>query len=154
MSPLRKILIAGFTSFLLIQFVQPARNKKGRVAQTDVTNTVPVPGEVLALLQTACYDCHSNNTRYPWYSYVQPIGWVLANHINTGKKNLNFSKFGSYSGRLQQSKLTSVESQVQDGLMPISSYTWMHSDARLNPAQRQLLVDWATAAKDQIRAKN
>ncbi|MDQ2863410.1 MAG: heme-binding domain-containing protein, partial [Bacteroidota bacterium] len=121
MSLLKKIFIVLLISFIAIQFIQPARNTSGHVLPTDISKTVSVPENVHAILQTACFDCHSNNTRYPWYNYVQPIAWILANHIKHGKKDLNFSEFGSYPIRRQQSKLKAIADQVRDGEMPLYS---------------------------------
>ena len=126
MSRIKKILLSILVVLIIIQFIQPARNKSEQLLATDITKIYNVPDSVQNVLKTACYDCHSNNTNYPWYAYVQPIGWMLNNHIQNGKKDLNFSDFGSYSLRRQQSKLKSIASQINDGEMPLSSYTWMH----------------------------
>lgn len=133
-----------------IQFIQPARNENGKALQTDIFNTVFIPDNVRLILQTTCYDCHSNNTRYPWYTYLQPIGWMLNNHIQDGKKELNFSEFGAYSGRRQLSKLKSIASQVKDGEMPLTSYALMHKKARLTKEQKALIIDWAQKTKDSL----
>ena len=136
-----------------IQFIQPARNENGQALPTDISKTVFIPGNVKSLLQTACNDCHSNNTNYPWYTYVQPMGWIMNNHIQDGKKELNFSEFGSYSGRRQQSKLKSIASQVKDDEMPMASYLLMHKNARLTKEQKTLIIDWALNAKDSLEQK-
>ena len=136
-----------------IQFIQPARNENGQALPTDISKTVFIPGNVKSLLQTACNDCHSNNTNYPCYTYVQPMGWIMNNHIQDGKKELNFSEFGSYSGRRQQSKLKSIASQVKDDEMPMASYLLMHKNARLTKEQKTLIIDWALNAKDSLEQK-
>ncbi|MDE3185071.1 MAG: heme-binding domain-containing protein [Bacteroidota bacterium] len=146
----KKILLALLIVFIAIQFVQPARNKNGLVEPVDVTKAVSVPENVKMILQTACYDCHSNNTNYPWYTYVQPVGWILNNHIINGKKELNFSDFGSYPIRRQQSKLKAIADQIKDGEMPLYSYTIIHKNARLSKEQKALLTDWAQKAKDSL----
>jgi hypothetical protein len=97
----RKWLLILIAAFILIQFIQPARNTNGQVVQSDITATFTVPAEVKSILEVACYDCHSNNTRYPWYANIQPGGWWLAKHIKDGKEELNFSDFELYSGRRQ-----------------------------------------------------
>ena len=83
------------------------------------------------VFKNSCYDCHSNNTRYPWYVNIQPMGWVMARHIKKGKENLNFSEFGTYSKRKQANKLRAIATSIKDGSMPLSSYTIMHTDAKL-----------------------
>src|ERR1700737_81319 len=115
----KKILLTLFVAFIAIQFIQPARNPGGQVLPTDISNTVTVPENVKTILQNACYDCHSNDTRYPWYSYIQPVGWLLDSHIQPGKENLNLSDFGSYSPRKQRSKFREIESSIKEGSMPL-----------------------------------
>ena len=137
-------------AFAVIQCIQPARNKSGQVLQTDITNTVTVPSNVKTILVAACYDCHSNNTRYPWYSYIQPGGWWLANHIKEGKEELNFSEFGTYSHRRQINKLRSIETSIKDGAMPLSSYTLLHKGARLTNDEKALIIAWTNKVKDSL----
>ena len=154
MSWIKKIMIAILVVFVIIQFVQPQHNKSDKVLPTDITNTINVPDKVLDVFKNSCYDCHSNNTRYPWYVYVQPMGWILANHIKDGKANLNFSEFGSYSKRKQANKLKSIAESIKDGSMPISSYTIMHTDAKLSEENKKLITDWTSKTKDSMEVKN
>ncbi len=150
MSRLKKISLAITALFIAIQCIQPARNINGQVLATDITKVVTVPDSVQMILKKACYDCHSNNTKYPFYAYIQPIGWLLNNHIVEGKKNLNFSEFGSLSKRRQTSKLTSIANQVNDDAMPISQYTLIHSNAILNKTEKYLIINWANFTRDSI----
>ena len=143
-------MIAILVVFVIIQFVQPQHNKSDKVLPTDITKTINVPDKVLDVFKNSCYDCHSNNTRYPWYVYVQPMGWILANHIKNGKANLNFSEFGSYSKRKQANKLKSIGLSVNDGSMPLPSYTIMHTDAKLSEENKKLITDWVANTKDSI----
>lgn len=139
---------------IAVQLIQPTRNKDGQVLSTDISKTVFVPANVQTVLQAACYDCHSNYTNYPWYTYVQPVGWILNNHIKNGKRELNFSDFGSYSERRQESKFKSIASQVHDGEMPLYSYTILHKNARLSTEEKALIISWAQKAKDSLDKKN
>jgi hypothetical protein len=150
----RKWLLISIVAFILIQFIQPARNQSGQVLQTDITKIATVPANVKAILEAACYDCHSNNTRYPWYANIQPGGWWLANHVKEGKEELNFSDFGGYSHRRQISKLRSIENTIKDGTMPLSSYTLLHKDARLTNEEKELIIAWTTKVKDSLTAGN
>ena len=109
-----------------------------------------MPADVSRLLAGACYDCHSNHTRYPWYASVQPVAWLLDHHVREGKRELNFSKFGAYPARRAAPKLAAIAKEVGEGDMPLGSYTWMHPAARLTPEQRSKLVDWAQALRDKI----
>ena len=150
MSRLRKFLLAILIGFVAIQFVQPARNTNGQVLATDITKVVFVPDSVQMLLKIACYDCHSNKTNYPFYAYVQPIGWLLNSHIQEGKKQLNFSDFGAISKRRQESKLKSITSQIKDEAMPLPAYTILHKNAILAQAEKDLIIHWANTAKDSL----
>ena len=150
MKLLKKILLALLIVFIAIQFIQPAHNTSGQVLPTDITKTINVPDRVLGILKNSCYDCHSNNTRYPWYVYIQPMGWVMARHVRNGKENLNFSDFGSYSQRKQANKLRAIETSVEEGSMPLSSYTVMHTDARLSVGDKKVIADWVSNAKDSL----
>jgi len=148
---IKRILLALLMVLGVIQFIQPARNQGSGILATDISKKVIVPENVQQILRTACYDCHSNNTNYPWYSKIQPIGWLLASHIRKGKAELNFSDFGSYSLRRQKSKLNGIANSVRDDKMPLSSYTLMHKEARLSEEDKKLIIDWATRTKDSIR---
>ena len=150
----KKILLGLFTGFVAIQFFQPARNKSDKVLPTDITNTVAVSNQVLNILQNSCYDCHSNNTRYPWYSFIQPGAWWMASHVKNGKAMLNFSQFGDLSNRKQQSKLQGIVNQIKDNEMPLTSYTLLHRNAILTAEQKAILINWATSAKDSLSLKN
>ena len=154
MNRVNKILLAILIVLIVIQFIQPARNKSGQVLATDMAAMYKMPDTVQAILKTACYDCHSNNTNYPWYTYVQPVGWMLANHIRNGKEELNFSEFGSYTARRQRSKLKAIANQVKDGDMPLYSYTIMHKSARLTEEQKQLIIEWVQKTKDGLEQNN
>ncbi len=137
---------------IVLQFIRPARNQNGQAVQDGMMKTFNVPGNVYSLLRNACFDCHSNNTSYPWYFNVQPVGWMLANDIENGKAMLNFSDLYSLSPRRQISKLQEVENRIKDGTMPLTAYKLMHPSARLTSEQRQQLVDWIQSTKDNIDA--
>lgn len=148
------MLLALLIVFVAIQFIQPARNISGQVLSTDITKTVNVPDKVLDIFKNSCYDCHSNNTRYPWYVNIQPMGWMMARHIRNGKEMLNFNEFGSYTSRRQISKLKEIANQIKDDEMPISSYKIMHQNARLSKEQKDLLMDWMNKTADSLSSAN
>ena len=129
--------------FIAIQFYQPALNvDKGQVYTTDFTQVYKMPIEVKAMLQTSCYDCHSNNTNYVWYDYVQPARTLVENHIKNAKQDLNFNEWGTYSNRKQERLLHSIKEQIETKQMPLSSYTIMHENAKLNDEQIKVLTNW------------
>lgn len=147
----RKILLGLFIVFVLIQFIQPVRNLSNDIPSGDITKAINVPDNVKRVLKTACYNCHSNNTYYPWYARVQPFGWLLAKHIRDGKSELNFDEFGAYSLRRRISKINGIKNSMEDGTMPLSSYTFLHRNARLSTTERALIIDWATRTEDSLR---
>ena len=153
MKVLKKILLVLLVLFIVIQFIRPARNTSGQVLPTDITKTVAVPDKVLDILKNSCYDCHSNDTRYPWYVNIQPMGWMMARHVKNGKANLNFSEFGGYSQRKQANKLRAIGMSIMEGSMPISSYTILHTDAKLNPDDKKIISKWASDTKDSLDSK-
>lgn len=134
--------------------IRPVRNESGQVLPTDITMAYKMPDSILNVLKTSCYDCHSNNTDYPFYATIQPVGWMMNNHIKNGKDKLNFSDFGSYSRRRQISKFRSIISQIQDDKMPLSSYTIIHKDAILTTENKILIIDWSNKTRDSLSSLN
>ncbi|MFN8254197.1 MAG: heme-binding domain-containing protein [Bacteroidales bacterium] len=153
MKSIKKILLATGIIFISIQFIQPVRNKNGQVLNTDISRLLIVPDSVQTILKNACYDCHSNNTNYPWYSNIQPMGWLMAKHIKKGKAELNFSEFGSYTPRRQVSKLTGIANSIQDDIMPMWSYKLMHKNAQLTTSEKTVFIKWVEQLKDSVSAK-
>ncbi|HXA79916.1 MAG TPA: heme-binding domain-containing protein [Opitutaceae bacterium] len=147
---LKKFLL-GFLAllFLSIQFVRPAKNLSPVPGPQDITTKVAVPAELQRVFTKACYDCHSDHTRYPWYAEVEPVGWWLGSHIDDGKRHLNFSEFGAYNAKKADRKLKQIAQEVNDGSMPLHSYTWIHRDAILTAAEIKLISDWTDAARTQ-----
>ena len=136
------IAVVLLVAFVGIQFIPTNRNHSEEVPPSDFMLVKNVPTEVKSILMISCYDCHSNNTHYPWYQKVQPVSWYLEGHIEDGKEELNFSDFGNYSDRMQKAKMRSIISQVEDGKMPLPSYTLLHPEAELTAEEKQLLVKW------------
>jgi len=153
---LKKILKRTFQilllAFIVIQFFRPAKNRSEGVSANDITKVYAVPENVQAILKTSCYDCHSNNTVYPWYSQIQPAAWWLDDHIQEGKRELNFSEFASYRIGRQYRKLNEINEQVKEGEMPLDSYLWIHKNAKLDEQQKLALANWVTAVRDTIKA--
>ncbi|CAN5746027.1 heme-binding domain-containing protein [soil metagenome] len=149
---LKILLYAILVAFVLIQFYPKPGKNIAPMSSNDITLAHNVPPDVLQVLKTSCYDCHSNNTVYPWYSKVQPVAMWLGNHIEAGKGELNFSDFGSYPIGRKYKKLEEINEQVTEGEMPLSSYTIIHRDAKLEERQKLLLTHWVTALRDSIKA--
>jgi hypothetical protein len=146
----KKIIIITVAVLLLIQVIGPGKNVSPAPTPNSLASHNVLPDSVDAILKVACYDCHSNNSRYPWYDRVAPVSWFVAYHIRGGKKHLNFDEFFSYPVKRQVKRAKNIAETVEDGTMPISSYTWMHKDAILTEAQKKILIDWADSLRKQI----
>lgn len=144
---LKRILIALLMVFFSIQFIQPARNESGQ-AGSELANAYAIPNKIDVLLKQSCYDCHSNHTAYPWYSYIQPMGWLIAKDIQDGKAKLNFSELGVLSRRRQLTKLQMIENQIKDGTMPLQRYVLLHKGARLTDEDKLLILEWINKIQD------
>ena len=151
---IKSIALLLFAALIIIQFFRLEKNLSSidGPEANDISKVYPVPQEVSSILEASCYDCHSNNTHYPWYANLQPVAWWLADHIKEGKKEINFSEFASYRIGRQYRKLEEIKEQVEEGEMPLQSYTIIHGDAKLSAAQKEILSQWASAIRDSIKA--
>ena len=148
---LKIILAIVLFIFIAIQFYQPALNvDKGQVYTTDFTQFYKMPVQIKAMFQTSCYDCHSNNTKYVWYDYVQPARALVENHIKNAKEDLNFNEWGNYSARKQNNKLDRIAKQIKSNEMPLSSYTMIHKNATLSATQKKEIINWISQLKDSL----
>jgi hypothetical protein len=148
---IKKILFIGLIIFLLMQLYQPPRNISFEQDITgNFTKVYNVPKNVEIILRTSCYDCHSNNTNYPWYSYIQPARFFMESHIKEGKENLNFNEWGNYSSRKQKNKLDRIAKQIKSNEMPLSSYTLIHKKAILTTSQKKEIINWISQLKDSL----
>ena len=127
---------------LVIQVIPVERNVSTVPPGQSFEKTEKVPANVAAILKVSCYDCHSNNTRYPWYSELQPGAWFMARHIKKGKEELNFDEFNNYSKRRKKAKIKSIISQIEKEEMPLKSYRMMHGNARLSADEKKELLDF------------
>jgi hypothetical protein len=150
----KKIAIGLLVALVIIQFFRPARNISADKSPNDITNKYAVPASVQEILKTSCYDCHSNNTVYPWYANIQPVAWWLADHVNEGKKELNFSDFLTYSPKKAHHKLEEVNEMVKEGEMPLQSYTIIHQNAKLSEPQKLEIATWADGLMKEIALAN
>jgi hypothetical protein len=145
---IKKIIFIVFLIFLVMQLYQPARNTEFEQDSTvDFTGVYLVPKNVETILRTSCYDCHSNNTNYPWYSNIQPGRFFMERHIKEGKENLNFSEFGKYSKRKQENKLDRIVKEIKSDEMPLASYTLIHQNAMLTLSQKNEVIDWVNTVE-------
>ena len=143
-------LILGIV-LLLIQFFRPVKNISRGENPNSIDKKYPVPAEVSQVLSKACYDCHSNTTRYPWYAEIQPSAWILANHIKDGKSELNFDEFSQYTSKKQHHKMEEVKEMMEKSEMPLASYELLHKTARLTEQEKQILIGWAAGLMKEIK---
>ena len=151
---IKKILIVLLIALVVIQFFHPAKNQSTGEQFNAVTKAYAVPKEVDDILKVSCNDCHSNNTVYPWYNNIQPVAWWLNNHVEDGKKEINFDEFASYTPKRARKKMNAIIEQVKENEMPLNSYLWIHKKARLDDAQKQTLIEWAERLRDSIATVN
>lgn len=148
----RKITIGFIIVIAAIQFIPKKLDNHGELNTPFAIDRVHVvPSNVMAILKNSCFDCHSNATSYPWYASVQPLSLWINHHVNEGKEELNFSEFGKYRIAKQHHKLDEIAEQVEEGEMPISSYTLIHKSAKLSEEQKKLIVDWSRQLQDSIK---
>ncbi|MDQ6843677.1 MAG: heme-binding domain-containing protein, partial [Bacteroidota bacterium] len=119
----------------------------------DITAKYTIPADVSNTLKTACYDCHSNHSEYPWYWSIQPVAWFMDGHINEGKHRLNFSEFAAYKIRRQYKTLDEINKEIKSGDMPLTSYTLIHRDAVLSDSQKLAISHWTTNTRKAIEAQ-
>lgn len=151
---LKKIVFGLVAVFIVIQFIHPKKNLSNDRLY-DVSTKYAMPEDVKSILQVACNDCHSNKTEYPWYSNLQPVAWILADHVNDGKRHLNFSEFTSRPVSYQNHKFEETIEMIKEGEMPLPSYTYfgLHSGAKLTEAQKQILIKWAETNMDSLKSQ-
>ncbi|MCX6895237.1 MAG: heme-binding domain-containing protein [Verrucomicrobia bacterium] len=143
------VLAAGL---LLIQFLPGHSQNPPVTPGRDLIESANPPPPVAALLRAACYDCHSHETKWPWFDRVAPVSWWVAGHIKDGRKHLNFSDWPPADPCRAKKKLGQIAEEVTEGGMPLPSYTWMHPAARLSAADKKLLADWAEAEAAKINS--
>lgn len=139
---MKRILISIAVIFLVIQFFRIDTTNPVIISENDFIEITNPPESVAAILKTSCYDCHSSQTQYPWYSQIAPVSWWLADHIKEGRGELNFSEWGTFSDKRKAKKLHEIIEEVEEGEMPLNSYLITHSSAKLTVNQSEELITW------------
>jgi hypothetical protein len=147
----RIFLLILLVIFIALQFIRPPRNMGLSEGPHDITHVVHTPDDVLRILKTSCYDCHSNRTEYPWYVNINPVGLWLRSHINDGKRALNFSDLSAFTKKKLIHRFGDIADEVEKGDMPLSSYTIIHRYAKLDSGQIKLIKDWTEVVRKQIQ---
>ncbi len=143
-------LIIG-VGLVAMQFIaRPDRTNPGEDPRVALSSRPGVPADVQAILDRSCNDCHSHTTRWPWYTAVAPASWIVADHVEEGRRHLNFSTWGTYSVKRQAAKLEMISIEVDKGSMPLKGYLLLHGDAALSEAEKDRLCEWATTTSDSL----
>ncbi len=139
----KKIIFGLFAVVVVMQFFRIDKTNPESDPAMNIFVVENVPTNVQSIIKTSCFDCHSNQVRYPWYTNVAPVSWWVKDHINEGRDELNFSEWGSYSTKRKLHKLEEIEEEVGAAEMPLQSYLLAHGDSRLSKLQKQQLMNWA-----------
>lgn len=135
---LKKFLLALGIIVIAIQLIPVDRTNP------PVTQEIDAPVNVLSILKTSCYDCHSNETNWPWYSYVAPVSFLVSGDVEKGRKRVNFSEWDKYDEKKKAKKLNGIIEVIEEGEMPLSNYIITHPEAKMDPEKIRVLKDWAT----------
>ena len=146
----KNILYALGVSLLIIQFIRPEKNVSSGPYQNDISTKFPMSKEVASAFKNACYDCHSNHSKYPWYFNMQPVAWWLQHHIDEGKSELNFNEFASYSPKKQDHKLEEIAEAVTEGWMPLKPYKLVHKESALSEDQKKAIIAWVNQSRSTL----
>jgi hypothetical protein len=144
----RNILLGILVLLVVIQVFRIDKSTKPVNPETDFIAITQPNDEVVQLLKIACYDCHSNQPAFPWYTNIAPVSWWIKYHIDEGSHHLNFSDWGTYTEKRKNHKLEECIEMLEEGEMPLDSYTWMHKGAKLTDAQKLQLVEFLKAVKN------
>lgn len=147
---LKYLLLIVLVGLVVIQFINRPERVNEPVTQDDIIENLQVNADMAGLLKAACYDCHSNQPRYPWYASIAPVSWSIAEHIEHGRDELNFSRWATYSARTRDHKLEEMVEEVEVGNMPLPGYVAMHKEANLSAEQFEMLKTWVEAERAKI----
>jgi hypothetical protein len=144
---LRWLVLIGFCLFVVAQFVGPAKTNPVSDPSAALESKLHMDPKVETILERSCADCHSNRTRWPWYTNVAPVSWFVIGHVNDGRRDLNFSEWGNYDKRKQLSRLDQMCDLAKAGVMPLDSYTPLHPGSKLSPGDVKALCAWTQAQR-------
>ena len=151
---MKKVLVILLIAFVIIQFFRIDKTNPAPTPQMDFLTTKSTPESTAKLIKNGCYDCHSNETKYPWYSNVQPIAWFLHILFDEGRKELNFFTFATYEPKRQAHKLYEAAEMVQTDKMPLDSYVLGHPEANFSEAEKKELIEYFQLLESDIRVMN
>jgi hypothetical protein len=149
----RGLFLLGGVALVLIQLLPSGRSNPPVVAARTIEQTLTVPADVKAILDHSCKNCHSNETVWPWYAHVAPASWLLVMDVNHAREEMNFSEWGVENVDAQRDSLLEICRKVKAGAMPLRSYTLLHREAALTPADVTTLCTWSESARKQLRQR-
>jgi hypothetical protein len=135
---------------VILQLIPSGRPEVIEDNKSDLLANNKVPDSVAYFLKTACYDCHSNESVYPWYSYVAPVSWLVSRDVNLGREEMNLSNWETLDKMRKAKYLSDIVDVVSDGTMPMAIYPLMHPEAKLKRSDRQMIVDWADSYAESL----
>ncbi len=144
---IKRFLKLALLVLIVIQFFPVEKNEGGYESLEPFIAETRPSQQVAGILKTSCYDCHSNQTQYPWYANLAPVSFFLADHVEEGKEHLNFADWGNYTAKRKDHKLEEVLEEIEKNEMPLDSYTLIHQDAKLSAAQAEAIINWVKAAR-------
>ncbi|WP_109438263.1 heme-binding domain-containing protein [Aquimarina sp. AU119] len=151
----KSIRIVGLLALLalvIMQFIRPDKNESDYATAVAFFEKETQPNEeVKSILRNNCYDCHSNHTKYPWYAEIAPVSYWLSDHIDEGKEHFDVSGWEQYSNKKKDHKLEELVEEVEEGEMPLSSYTWLHGN--INDQEKEILINWVNTLRTQYTAE-
>jgi hypothetical protein len=147
---LRWLVVLFAAGFVIIQFFRMPRTNPAIDPNQTIESHLQVSPQAAAIMDRSCNDCHSNKTRWPWYANVAPVSWFVIGHVDDGRRDMNFSNWGSYDKDKQSRRLRDMCELVQDGEMPLSTYTPLHPGSTLSAEDKKMLCDWANAERARI----
>lgn len=151
MKILKKILVALLVALVIIQFFNPEKNTSDEDVVTFFESETKPSAEIGAILESKCYDCHSNNTVYPWYANIAPVSFWIDGHIEEGKEHFNVSNWASFSLKKKEHKIEELVEEVEENKMPEDSYTWIHGN--LTEDEKEKLIAWGKKVRSDYKAQ-
>lgn len=151
---LRWFGVIALVALIAAQFYRPAKTNPSFEASQAIESHLQVTPQVSAILDRSCNDCHSNKTRWPWYSHVAPVSWFVIDHVNEGRDNMNFSQWDKYTRRDADALLRQICREVRAGVMPLSSYTPLHPGSKLSADDIKAICEWTDAERARLAKSN
>ena len=146
----KSLLVLMAILLVIIQFIPVKLPSNSTDSRNDLISAEKLVGEVPTILRTSCYDCHSNQTHYPWYAHVAPVSWLVSSDVEEGRQKLNLSEWSQYNKRRKISKLGDIKEQVETGEMPMSIYTFIHRKTKLTAEQKKLIIIWSETMANKL----